>query len=72
MSEAYVSISIPGEYVRDSDEPITLRMPVSYAIALGRLLVEGPEAFRRYAMYGELDLSFKRPADETEQEGGNL
>ena len=72
MSEAYVSLSIPAEYVRGSDQPITLDMPVSYALALGRLLAEGVESFRRYAISGQVDLSFKQPVDETEQEGGNL
>jgi len=71
MSEAYVSITIPEEYIRGSDQPITLDMPTSYALDLGRVLVEGVEAFRRYAIHGELSLSFKQPVDETEQEGGN-
>lgn len=71
MSEAYVSISIPGEYVRGSDQPITLDMPATYARSLGLMLAEGVEAFRRYAISGQLDLSFKQPVDEAEQEGGN-
>ena len=42
MSEMYITVSIPEDYVRGSDEAITLDMPVSYARGLGRILQEEP------------------------------